>query len=80
MQAALPRKVAGLVTVLPGMPVPDPDITKGCKNTCLRGMVERDDGSFYPCPTHNEAAFKRWSEGKYPGWADSATETRRATL
>lgn len=69
------------MTILPGMPPPpNPDATKGCERQCIRGMVERDDGSSFPCPTHNAKAFERWSKGEYPGWRDAGTDPRRANL
>lgn len=68
------------MTVLPGMPAPpDPDATKGCEKSCIRGLVERDDGSFYPCPTHRPKAFEKWSKGQYPGWKETGTDARRIT-
>jgi hypothetical protein len=69
------------MTLLPGMPPPpDPDATKGCESHCIRGLVERDDGSFYPCPTHRPAAFEKWSKGEYPGWKDATGEPSRLSL
>lgn len=60
-------------------PPPDPDATKGCASLCISGLVERD-GAFYPCPTHRPEAFKKWSEGEYPGWREADTRPRKASL
>lgn len=66
------------MTVLPGMPEVNPDAKKGCERQCVSGLVEREDGTYYPCPDHNAKAFERWSKGELPGWRDLHTDVRKA--